>query len=260
MSDTAIISKLHELLQSGEAAVLCTLISKEGSGPRDEGTKMLVDSKGKPFGTIGGGGMERQMIEEALRALKEGRPRTMTFAMGVEPREGAISIDSKCGGEVKIFMDVIKPVPRLIVIGSGHIGKPVADLAHLVGFEVVVIDDAEITTRERFPYALEVRSGPYAEELNATDVRPSDFVAIVHGETDYELRALRRFLELGVPYIGLLGSRNKASEHRKQLLGEGFTEDMMKVIRAPIGLEIGAVTPEEIAVSVVAELIKAKRG
>jgi xanthine dehydrogenase accessory factor len=237
MSDTAIISKLHELLQSGEAAVLCTLISKEGSGPRDEGTKMLVDSKGKPFGTIGGGGME-----------------------GVEPREGAISIDSKCGGEVKIFMDVIKPVPRLIVIGSGHIGKPVADLAHIVGFEVVVIDDAEVTTRERFPYTLEVHSGPFAEELNATDVRPSDFVAIVHGETDYELRALRRFLELGVPYIGLLGSRNKASEHRKQLLDEGFTEDMMNVIRAPIGLELGAVTPEEIAVSVVAELIKAKRG
>jgi xanthine dehydrogenase accessory factor len=256
MSETSIISKLHELLQSGEAAVLCTLISKEGSGPRDEGTKMLVDSKGKPFGTIGGGGMERQMIEKALKALKEGRPRTMTFAMGVEPREGAISIDSKCGGEVKIFMDVIKPVPRLIVIGSGHIGKPVADLAHLVGFEVVVIDDAEITTRERFPYALEVRSGPYAEELNSA----SDFVAIVHGETDYELRALRRFLKLGVPYIGLLGSRNKASEHRKQLLDEGFTEDMMKVIRTPIGLEIGAVTPEEIAVSVVAELIKAKRG
>ena len=115
-----------------------------------------------------------------------------------------------------------------------------------------------VSTRERFPYALEVRSGPYEEELNEVDVRPSDFVAIVHGETDYELPALRRFLKRGVSYIGLLGSRNKASEHKKQLLTEGFTEDMMEVIRAPIGLELGAVTPEEIAVSIVAELVKVK--
>ncbi len=107
MSDPEIFSKLNQLLREGRGAVLCTLVEKTGSGPRDEGAKMLVYADGDSISTIGGGGMERFLSEEALRVLEEGRPRTLTFALGVEPKEGAIGIDSKCGGEVKIFMDPI---------------------------------------------------------------------------------------------------------------------------------------------------------
>jgi len=169
-------------------------------------------------------------------------------------------VDSKCGGEVRIFLDVIKPDPRLIVVGSGHIGVPVAEFAHRVGFDVIVVDDAKSSTRERFPHAKEIHSGPLEEELKRLKVMPSDFVAIVHGETDVELAALRSFLPQEPAYIGLLGSRNKEREHNKQLKSEGFPEDAVDRIKGPIGLEIGAETPEEIAVSIVAELIKAKRG
>ncbi len=246
-------------MKEGRGAVLCTLIEKTGSGPRDIGAKMLVDPDGNVVGTIGGGGMERRLVEEALDALRVGCGRTLTFALGVEAREGAVAVNSKCGGEVKVFLDVVKPDPRLIVIGSGHIAKPLAEFAHGAGFEVIVVDDADTATRERFPTAKEIHAGPFKGELERVEVRPSDFVAVVHGETDYELAALRNMLRRRPAYIGLLGSKNKAAEHKMQLMAEGFSKEEVEAVRAPIGLDIGAETPEEIAVSIVAELIKARR-
>lgn len=260
MSDPEIFSRLSQLLNMGRGAVLCTVIEKSGSGPRNLGAKMLVDPEGKTVGTIGGGGMERRLVGEALEALREGAPRTLAFAMGVEPREGAVAVDSKCGGEVKLFLDVVRPDPRLIVVGSGHVAKPLADFASRAGFEVVVVDDAETATAERFPTAKEIRSGPFEEEIERVEVRPSDFVAVVHGETGYELAALRSVLRRRPAYIGLLGSRNKAAEHKKRLIGEGFSQEDVEAINAPIGIPIGAETPEEIAVSIVAELIRVRRG
>jgi len=259
MSDPDIFGRLTQLLGEGNKVVLCTLIEKHGSGPRNVGAKMLIGSDGSTLGTIGGGGMERKLVGEALKAIKEGRPRTVTFALGTEPREGAVAVDSKCGGEVKFFMDIIEPVPRLIIIGSGYIAKPLAELADVVGFEVIVVDDAETATWERFPMAKEIHSGPFAEEIRLVGIRPSDYVAIVHGETSYELATLRNVLPKTPAYIGLLGSRNKAAEHKKQLLEEGFSEKDLEAIRAPIGMSIGTETPEEIAVSIVAELINVKR-
>jgi xanthine dehydrogenase accessory factor len=220
---------------------------------------MLVDAEGNTFGTIGGGGMEQKLVEEALEALKDGRPRTLTFALGVEPVEDAVAVESKCGGEVKIFVDIATPDPRVIVVGSGHIGKPVADLAHTAGFEVIVIDDAATATPEMFPFAREVHAGPFEEELERVIVKHSDFITIIHGETDYELAALRSFLPRKPAYIGLLGSRHKTAEHKRQLLVEGFPREEIEKISAPIGLNIGAETPEEIAISIVAELIDARR-
>ena len=245
-------------MKEGRGAVLCTLIEKTGSGPRDIGAKMLVDPDGDTVGTIGGGGMERRLVEEALDALRASCGRTLTFALGVEAREGAVAVNSKCGGEVKVFLDVVKPDPRLIIIGSGHIAKPLAEFAHGARFDVIVVDDADTATRERFPTAKEIHAGPFKEELERVEVRPSDFVAVVHGETDYELAALRSMLRRRPAYIGLLGSKNKAAEHKRQLMAEGFSKEEVEAVRAPIGLEIWAETPEEIAVSIVAELIKAR--
>jgi len=254
-----LFEELSRILKMGRKAALCILVSKRGYGPREVGAKMLVDEEGNAMGTIGGSEMERIIIEEALKAMREGKPRSISFALGVKPREGMIPLKSECGGEVEVFIDVIQPDPRLIIIGSGHIAKPLADLAHMVGFEVVIVDDAPTATEERFPYA-EIHSGPFEEELKRLEVRPTDYVAIVHGETPYELAALRVMLRKHPAYIGLLGSRHKVERHKAKLREEGFTEDELKRIRGPIGIEIGAETPEEIAVSIIAEIIKARRG
>jgi xanthine dehydrogenase accessory factor len=259
MSDPEIFSRANEFLAKGQSVVLCTLIYKEGSGPREPGAKMLVTPDGEALGTIGGGGMERLIVTQALEALAEGRPRTLHFAMGIPPREGMIAIDSKCGGEVKIFMDIVKPEPRLVIMGSGWIAQSTARYAKDCGFEVTVVDDAESAKQEYFP-GMTVVNGKYPESLGGVEIRPSDFVAVLHGETPFELAALRHAAKAKPAYIGLLGSGNKAKKHKEQLKSEGFDAKVLDAMYAPIGLDISAETPEEIGVSIVAEMIRVKRG
>jgi len=253
------VSRLKLELDAGRAVVLCTLVHKEGSGPRDPGSKMLVTSDGEALGTIGGGGMERRLIDEALEALGEGKPRVVHFALGVPAREGMVSVNSKCGGEVKIFMDVLKPEPRLIIMGSGLIAQAVARYTRDCGFKVTVVDDADTATAENFP-GVELVDDGYPESLTKVKIRPSDYVAVLHGETEFEIAGLRHAVKATPAFIGLLGSKNKAREHRRQLKMEGYDPETVDAIRGPIGLDIGAETPEEIAVSIVAELIQAKNG
>ena len=179
--------------------------------------------------------------------------------MGVPPREGMIAIDSKCGGEVKIFMDIIKPEPRLIIMGSGWIAQATARYAKDCSFEVTVVDDAETAKQNYFP-GITIVDGKYPESLRGVEIRPSDFVAVLHGETPFELAALRHAVKARPAYIGLLGSANKARRHREQLKSEGLDEKILEAIHAPIGIDIHAETPEEIGVSIVAEMIRVKRG
>jgi xanthine dehydrogenase accessory factor len=258
LSDTEIISSLNELLSKGKQAVLCTLIWKEGSGPRDLGAKMLVTPEGKTVGTIGGGGMERLITNKALEIIKTGKPQTHHFALGVTPRKGMILVDSKCGGEVKIFMDIIKPDPRLIIMGSGWIAQAVARYANDCGFEVFIVDDAKTAIQENFP-GMTVINDLYPESLKKVEIKPSDYVALLHGETSFELDGLRHAVNKKPAYIGLLGSKNKLKEHKKQLYAEGFDADLVSIIKGPIGLNINAETPEEIGISIAAELIQKKR-
>jgi xanthine dehydrogenase accessory factor len=246
-------------LEEGRQAVLCTLYFKDGSGPRDPGAKMLVTDKGDAIGTIGGGGMERLLVSRALEVMKEGKPRSYHFAMGILAREGMIPVDSKCGGEVKIFMDPINPNPRLVIMGSGLIAQAVARYAVDCGFTVIVIDDADTATKENFPEITVVNS-IYPDSLKKAQIRPSDYVTMLHGETDFEIDGLRYAVNADPAYIGLLGSRNKRKEHVKQLKSEGLDPEAVEKIKGPTGLEIDAETPEEIAISIVAELIQQKRG
>jgi xanthine dehydrogenase accessory factor len=259
MSDPEIFRRADEFLAKGQSIVLCTLIFKEGSGPREPGSKMLVMPDGKSLGTIGGGGMERLIVTQALEALAEGKPRTLHFAMGIPPREGMIAIDSKCGGEVKIFMDIVSPDPRLIIMGSGWIAQATARYAKNCGFEVIVVDDADSARPEYFP-GMKVVNGRYPESLEGVEIRPSDYVAVLHGETPFELAALRHAAKAKPAYIGLLGSGNKARKHKEQLKSEGFDAKVLDALHAPIGFDISAETPEEIGVSIIAEMIKRKRG
>ena len=259
LSDPEIIARLKEELDAGRPCVLCTLTYKEGHGPRDPGSKMLVTMEGETMGTIGGGGMERLLVEEALVALKENNPRSFHFAMGVPAREGMIPVNSKCGGEVKIFMDVVKPDPGLIVMGSGLIAQAAARMAAECGFKVTVVDDAKTTIESNFP-GMNLVNGPYPGSLKGVKVRPSDYVVVLHGETEFELAGLRHALKSGPAFIGLLGSSNKAREHKRQLKEEGYDPSAVDAIKGPIGLKIGAETPWEIGVSIAAELIKARAG
>jgi xanthine dehydrogenase accessory factor len=203
--------------------------------------------------------MERLLVARALEVLEDGKPRSYHFAMGVPPREDMIPVDSKCGGEVKIFMDPIYPDPRLIIMGSGLIAQAVARYAKDCGFTVIIVDDAETATEKNFP-EMTIINEKYPDSLKKVEIRLSDYVAMLHGETGFELNGLRYAVKSDPAYIGLLGSSNKRREHVKQLKAEGFSEEKVEKIKGPIGLDIEAETPEEIAISIVAELVQQKRG
>jgi xanthine dehydrogenase accessory factor len=220
---------------------------------------MLITSEGEVIGTIGGGGMERLLVKEALQVLKENKPRILHFTMGVEPKEGAIPVDSKCGGEVKIFMDIVKPDPRLIILGSGLIAQATARYAQQCDFHVIVIDDAETATEANFSNMTLICS-QYPDSLQQVEIFSSDYIAVIHGETEFELAGLRHAIQAEPTFIGLLGSRNKAQVHKEKLIKEGFNPIAVEKIVGPIGLDINAETPEEIGLSIVAQLILNKRG
>jgi xanthine dehydrogenase accessory factor len=260
LSEQEIVQRLNAVLNKGETSVLCSLIFKEGSGPRDPGAKMLVTANGKATGTIGGGGMERLLIEKALEVMELGKPRTYHFAMGIPAREGMIPVNSKCGGEVKIFMDPIKPDPRLIIMGSGWIAQAVARYATECNFEIIIVDDTDSAKADWFPEGNTIINDKYPESLDQVDIRQSDYVAMLHGETAFEIAGLRHAVKAKPAYIGLLGSGNKRKEHVKQLKSEGFDAEIVETIKGPIGHDISAETPEEIGISIVAELINKKRG
>jgi len=256
-----VIERAAELLKAGKRVALCTIVEKIGSGPAELGRVMLVTEDGQMVGTIGGGEcFERVLKQEALKALKEGKPKSMKFSFHGGAREGELDTGLWCGGTITAFVDVIKPKLKLVIVGSGHIALPTYYLADLLGFEVTIVDDNEDTlTEKRFPNARLVFNEDFERALKGVKVDERTYVAIVHGEPKHDLAALRRFIRERVAYLGLLGSKTKIAKLKGLLQKEGVPEEAVGRIRAPIGLDIGAETPEEIAVSIAAELIKERR-
>lgn len=259
LSDKELFQKIVELLEDRERIALCIIVEKKGSGPRDVGAKMIVCSDGRTIGTIGGGILERMIVQEALKIIEENRSREITFSLGGE--EG-IETGLMCGGSIKIFIDVLNPKPRLIIIGSGSIAKPLAEVASIVGFEILIVDsNGKTATRDRFPMASRIilRESLVKGVIEA-ELRKNDFVAIVHGNIKDEYEVLKEVLKLKPKYIGLLGSRRKSLEFKKKLIEDGFKVEDVEKIYSPIGLDIKAETPEEIAISIMAEVIMVLRG
>ncbi len=250
-------------LKNNRKVALVIVVGKLGSGPREPGAKMLVFENGKTYGTIGGGSFERQVVNEALKAINEEKSRKVKYVFRRDhvPKD-AVPTGLECGGELEVFIDVISPVPRIIVVGAGHIGKPLADLANLMNFKVVIIDDnAEIASRERFPYAEQIIVDELSKGLLKANVKPTDFVAIVYGGLEEDYEVFKQAVLAKPRYVGLLGSKRKIVLFKKRLLEEGIDLEQYKGrVYAPIGLDIGAKTPEEIAVSIMAEITSIIRG
>lgn len=255
--------KIIEELDNNRPVALVTIVAKIGSAPREPGTKMLVLHNGDTIGTIGGGVFERQVVSEALKALREGQPKKLKYVFRRDHiPEGAVPTGLECGGEVEVFIDIIQPKPRIIVVGAGHIGKPLADLANFMGFRVVVVDEnKELASKERFPYAEKIIVDDLARGLEKTGIGGNDYVVIVYGGVEEDYKALRKALELKPEYIGLLGSKRKVILFKQRLESSGVNiEELKGRVYAPVGIDIGARTPEEIALSIMAEIVGLMKG
>ncbi|HKM60228.1 MAG TPA: XdhC family protein [Candidatus Bathyarchaeia archaeon] len=259
-SDLELLNEAACLLESRKRLVFCTVVEKKGHGPRDVGAKMIVMENGKTFGTIGGGNLERSLVDECLKALKEGKSERVTFNLSKEPKDGAVGTGMICGGELSLLADVMEPSPRLIIVGAGHVALPLAKLASLAGFKIVIVDDERrLVSKGAFPMAEQLIAGEYSQVLDGFNLGSGDFAVVAHGEPEHDYTAVKKLLEKKPEYIGLLGSSKKAEVITQRLKAAGFTDTQLKMLHTPAGLEIGAETPEEIGVSILAQIIQFKR-
>ncbi|MFQ6086116.1 MAG: XdhC family protein [Candidatus Bathyarchaeia archaeon] len=245
--------KIVEMLEKGETIAVTTIIRTEGSTPRGVGAKMIVTKDGSTYGTIGGDCLEREVVREAFLALKEGRTRIASFTLTEESKGG---IGMVCGGKVEVLIECIQPKPTLLIVGSGHVAKPLAKWGRTVGFSVTVVDP--LASQEDFPDADHVITTEIDTGLSQVTITPNTYVAIVTGHEDTE-QALRKVIDSEAAYLGMISSKRRAKITFKALMKDGVPAERLRQVRAPIGLDIGAETPEEIAVSIIAEIIKTRR-
>jgi xanthine dehydrogenase accessory factor len=249
---TSIYQCLAKLEEHNQAGALCTVVATHGSTPRHTTSKMLVYPDGHIVGTVGGGEVENRVISEALLALQDGKPRLLQYNMS-DPARGDPGV---CGGQVEVFVEPIQPKPILVVIGTGHVGKAVAHLAHWLGFRVVANDDRpEFCNAEAVPDADEYLPCPMAELPQRLTINPWTYLVLTTRGVDVDVAGLPALLDTPAAYLGVIGSRRRWVTAQKQLLEAGVGEEKLARVHSPIGLEIHAETPEEIAVSIMAEII-----
>jgi xanthine dehydrogenase accessory factor len=249
-----IYSKVNELLEKQEAFALATIIDNKGSVPRHL-AKMIITRDLKTFGTIGGGCVEGQVAEEAALMLRNGTKGVVvkTYDL-VEEEFGGVGMN--CGGKIDVSIEVVEPEPRLVIIGSGHLSSSIAKLGQMLEFEIYVIDP--LAKKESFPEGCHIIADFAENNLNRVPLSQSSCIVIVTRHKD-DLPSLRAALKTKVGYIGLIGSRRRVAQAFKVLLDEGVSETQLEKVNAPIGLDIGAETPNEIAVSIVAEITQHRR-
>lgn len=254
-----LFKKVLEGLNKRFRVAIATIVEKKGSGPRGVGAKIVVWEDGSVFGTLGGGPFERGVVEHAFKAIKEGKPLLVKFSFVGRKVENAIDTGLLCGGVLTVYIDVVKPSPKIFIVGAGRIGKPLADVLNILGYRVYVADPlTELANKEVFPYAEEVFAGSPEDiaEYIVGHVDRNDIVLIVHGEIDVDYTVLKKVINSKASFIGLLGSRRKVIEFIKRLVSEGIPYSVLKnKLHAPIGIDIGSKTPEEIAVSIASEVI-----
>jgi xanthine dehydrogenase accessory factor len=254
-----VFAALGEALTRGEEAALVTIVAANGSTPQRVGAKMLVFADGRTVGTIGGGCYENDAFWKAREVLKTRKPVTLKYELADDFAEENGLV---CGGQMEVFIEPIEPAPALYVFGAGHVGFFLARLAHEAGFHVHVVDDREkFANRTRFPDAADVVVEDIPAWLERSTIPESAYAVIVTRGHKHDLDALRALAGRPLRYLGLIGSRAKVARIYDALLEEGsIGRDALTHVHAPIGLDIGAVTPQEIAVSILAELIGVRRG
>jgi len=253
-----ILKEVLKRVEQGETVALVTVIETQGSTPREAGAKMLVGKEGLLAGTIGGGVTEARVIKEAKEALKEGKGRLLDYSLTKE--EAALGEGAICGGEMKVFIDILLPPEEILIFGAGHISIYVAKLAKMVGFKVTVIDDRkEFAHPDRFPEADEILVEDIEKALTNFKITPSTYIIIVTRGHLKDEEVLASVIKSPAAYLGMIGSRNKNAVIFEHLEEQGITTEELKRVHAPIGIDIGAQTPAEIAVSIIAEIIQVRR-
>jgi xanthine dehydrogenase accessory factor len=218
---------------------------------------MLVYADGRTVGTVGGGGVEARVIDEAKAALAQGQSRELTYEL-VDEERGDPAI---CGGDMRIFVEVLAPRPTLLILGAGHVGQAVAELGHFLGYRIAVMDERPaLTTPERFPWAETRLAGDLAEQVADFPLTEHTYLVMVTPHHSLDEKVLQALVGRPWAYVGLIGSRRRTAHTFERAREAGVPDDLLEQVHTPIGLAIGAETPREIAVSIIGEIIAVQRG
>ena len=252
-----IFETLAEVKRAGTPAALAIVIKTEGSVPRKPGAKMVILRDGKIFGTLGGGDLENNIIREAVEAIGQGTPRIASFTLDMEKGK----LDMMCGGTVEVYIEPLLPAEKLIIFGAGHITRSLAPMIQKMGFLVSVVDDSpDFLRKEYFPDIEDV----HMEDMEAFAGRlPSDnktYIVVLSRGFSRDKAILGQLLKKDFRYIGMIGSKRKMESIIKALKEEGIPDAAFSAIKSPVGLDIGAEAPEEIALSIAGEIIAVKKG
>lgn len=240
-------------MEQGRAAALVTVVGAQGSAPRHGGARMLVFADGAVVGTIGGGVFEHRATAQALEAIREGRPRRYTVHLTRD-------LGMCCGGEMDAFIEPLEPRERLVIHGAGHVGAATARLAVPLGFGVTVVDDREelLAAADLPPEVERVEADP-RRVLDRLPTGPRAYHLVVTHEHALDQDLVERLLPVDLAWLGMIGSKTKVTRFLLRLRAAGMDPALFDRLCAPVGLDIGAETPEEIAVSIAAELVRVRR-
>jgi xanthine dehydrogenase accessory factor len=252
-----IYEEIVKLRQEGRRGAVATIVNVRGSIPSFETAKMLVRDDGSIAGTIGGGCVEAEVWQAAREVMESEKPRSLTFNLNQDPKYDTGLV---CGGTLDIFIEPVLPPAILYIFGAGHVSANLYRVARGAGFDVVVVDDRDTyANRERFPDAKEVIAEDFDRATARIAPNESSYVVIVtRGHRD-DMRVLRWAVQSQARYVGMIGSRRKTITIFRELTKEGLAPSLFERVHAPVGLDIGAITPEEIAVAITAELIAVRR-
>jgi xanthine dehydrogenase accessory factor len=252
-----VYDELIRLRKLGQKCAIATIVQVRGSIPSFESAKLLVREDGSMIGTIGGGCVEAEVWNAAREVMESEKSKHMSFNLG---QDAAYDNGLICGGQLDVFVEPVIPSPSAIIFGAGHISKSLCKVASLAGFTTTIVDNREsFANRERFPEADEIFAEEYEEVFPKLIVHDSTYLIIVtRGHRD-DMRVLRWAAATPARYVAMIGSKRKVISVVKELEKEGLSREQLARIHAPMGLEIGAISPEEIAISVAAEMIAVRR-
>lgn len=252
-----IYEEIVRLQRDGRKGAVATIVNVRGSIPSFKSAKMLVRDDGTIAGTIGGGCVEADVWQAAREVMASEKPRTLTFDLNEDPKYDTGLV---CGGTLEIFVEPVLPVPVLYIFGAGHVGHEVSKAATRAGFDVVITDDRDAyANNERFPEASQIIAEDFEQATARITPNSASYIVIVtRGHRD-DMRVLRWAVQTRARYIGMVGSKRKAITVFRELVKEGLKPELFERVHSPVGLDIGAITPEEIAISITAELIAIRR-
>ncbi len=251
-----IVRELAAAMDQRAPVVLATIVATKRSVPRRAGTKMLVYPDGQTSGTVGGGEMESQVVAAAIETLRTEKPTTVEYEL-INPTEGDPGI---CGGELTVYLEPYMPPHTIYVIGCGHVGVAVVDLAHWLGYRTVAIDDRpDLVTPEALPNADVLFAGSVDDAIAAHPVSEDSSIVVVTRSPEIDAQILPSLLNTPARYVGVMGSRKRWASTRDQLVAKGVEKERLDDLHVPIGIELKAETLEEIAVSILSEIIRNNR-